>query len=166
MDAVRALPQAPDDLFLRSNLGLRNASLAVFDQTFRITAVLRWLALIVAVVGIISALMALQLERSREYAVLKAIGFSRAQLAGQMLLETGLTGLWASVLAIPMGFFLAVALINVINVRSFGWSMATVVDWSLVSQAIWFSVLAAALAGLYPALRLWRSDIASGLRDE
>ena len=166
LEQIRQLPGAPDALFLRSNRGLRQASLEVFDQTFRVTEVLRWLAIIVAVVGIVSALVALQLERGREYAVLKAIGFSRLQLGVQILVETGLTGLFAGLLAVPMGIALAVCLIEVINVRSFGWSMLTVIDAGLIGQSILLAVVAAAIAGIYPALRLWRSELASSLRNE
>ncbi|MGI9316069.1 MAG: FtsX-like permease family protein [bacterium] len=166
MARIKNLSGAPTELFLRSNKGLRNASLEVFDQTFRITEVLRWLAIIVAVVGIVSALMALQLERGREYATLKAIGFSRFQLATQILIETGITGFFAGLMAVPMGIALAVCLIKVINVRSFGWSMHTVIDGVLIGQSMLLAVVAAAIAGLYPAVRLWRTEIASGLRNE
>ena len=37
----------------------------IFDRTFTITNVLRLLAILVAVVGVLSALLALQLERAR-----------------------------------------------------------------------------------------------------
>ena len=166
LEQIKRLPNAPDALFLRSNRGLRQASLEVFDQTFRVTEVLRWLAIIVAVVGIVSALVALQLERGREYAVLKAIGFSRLQLGTQILVETGLTGLFAGLLAVPIGIALAVCLIEVINVRSFGWSMLTVIDGGLIGQSILLAVVAAAIAGIYPALRLWHAELASSLRNE
>lgn len=166
MAQIRRLSGAPEALFLRSNRGLRQASLDVFDQTFQVTEVLRWLAIIVAVVGIVSALVALQLERGREYAVLKAIGFSRLQLGTQILIETGVTGFFAGLMAIPMGIALAVCLIEVINVRSFGWSMQTVIDGGLIGQSMLLAVVAATLAGVYPTIRLWRSELANGLRNE
>ncbi len=166
METIPNLPAAPRELFLRSNQGLRQASLEVFDQTFRVTEILRWLAIIVAIVGIVSALVALQLERGREYAVLRAVGFSRIQLGVQILLETGMTGLCAGLMAIPMGVALAVCLIKVINVRSFGWSMQTVIDGNLIVQAMMLAIVAATLAGLYPAARLWRTEIGYGLRND
>ena len=163
---IEGLSSAPDSLYVRSNRGLRQASLAVFDQTFVVTGVLRWLAMVVAVVGIISALVALQLERGREYAALKATGFSREQLSVQIMIETGFIGLAAGLLAIPIGVVLAVALIEVINIRSFGWSMQTIINWTLVAHAVALSIIAALVAGIYPAYRLWRTDIRSGLRNE
>jgi putative ABC transport system permease protein len=68
-------------------------SLAVFDRTFRITLVLRALLLGVAFIGVLSALMALQLERGKEYAVLRALGLTRAQIAGLITGESLVIGL-------------------------------------------------------------------------
>ena len=165
-EQIQQLDTAPQGLFLRSNRDLRQASLEVFDQTFKVTEVLRWLAVFVAVVGITSALMSLQLERGREYSLLKAVGFSQWQLGGQILLETGITGLIAGLMAIPMGLVLALSLINVINVRSFGWSMQTVISIEMIASSIILAVGAALLGGLYPAWRLWRSSITAGMRND
>ena len=162
---IQALPNAPPDMFIRSNRGLRETSLSVFDQTFRITGVLRWLAVIVAVIGIYSALMALLLERRREFDVLTAIGFSRRQKGGLLLAEAGLSGLVAGLVAVPLGMMLSLILIRVINLRSFGWSMDSLVNWSLVWQAIGLSLLAAIAAALYPAWRFRDDDALRGLRD-
>jgi len=71
----------PDQILeIRSNQALRAGSLEVFDQTFAITTVLQLLATIVAFVGILAALMALQLERSRELGMLRAQGMTPQQL--------------------------------------------------------------------------------------
>ncbi|KAA3624213.1 MAG: ABC transporter permease, partial [Proteobacteria bacterium] len=153
-------------LYARSNRELREASLAIFDRTFEVTGILRVLAIVVAITGIVSALMALQLERAREYAMLRAIGLTRAQLGRQVFGETGLTGLAAGLLAVPIGLALSVLLIRVINVRSFGWSMQTVVDPWLIAQAIALAVAAALAAGVYPAMRFRAFDVAQGLRND
>ncbi len=151
IESVQSLPGAPRGMFIRSNRDLRQTSLAVFDHTFRITAVLRLLAVIVAVAGILSALMALLLERRREFAMLSAIGFSRRQIGGLLVLESGLAGLAAGLVAVPLGMLLSLILIRIINVRSFGWSMESLVDWNLAWQAVALSVTAALVAAAYPA---------------
>ncbi len=166
MAKARASPGAPDALFLRANRELREASLAVFDQTFRITAVLRWLAVIVAVTGIVSALMALLLARRREFSMLTAIGFSRAQVGGLLLAEAGIAGLVAGLVAVPLGMLLSLALIRVINVRSFGWTMDILVDWELAAQSVLLALFAALVAALYPAWRMRPAEALEGLRDE
>ena len=60
---------------VRSSARLEELSLAVFDRTFRVTEVLRVLAGIVAFLGILSALLAIELERARELSVLRTLGF-------------------------------------------------------------------------------------------
>ena len=164
--ATQSLDSAPDGLFIRSNESLKERTLTIFDQTFRITEVLRWLAVFVSVVGIVSALMALQLERMREYAAMKAVGFSHWQLGGQILFETGVTGLIAGIMAVPIGLVLALSLIKVINLRSYGWSMQTVFAPELIIQSVFLAVAAALIAGLYPAWQLWRVNLSKGLRSE
>lgn len=151
---------------IRSNRALHATSLAIFDRTFAITSVLRALVMLVAFIGILSALMAIQLERARELAVLRANGLTPRQLWGLVSTETGLMGAVAGVLAIPQGLVLALALIFVVNLRSFGWTMQVVVDPMVMVQGLLLAVTAALLAGLYPALRMTRTPPALALRSE
>ena len=60
-------------LQVQVNRALREQALKVFDRTFAITQALRVLAVIVAFIGVLSALMALQLERTRELATMQAV---------------------------------------------------------------------------------------------
>lgn len=151
---------------LQANSAIHTDSLAIFDRTFEVTKVLRWLTVGVAFIGIFSALLALNLERSREFAVLRATGFSKAQLTGLIMSQTVIMGLCAGVLAIPIGLIMAEILIHVINLRSFGWSMQSLIPDGAVVRTFWLACLAALLAGLYPAWQLSRSNIARQLRDE
>jgi len=141
-------------------------SLAVFDRTFRITGVLRSLMLGVAFIGVLSALMALQLERSKEFAVLRALGMTRAQIAGLITGESLVIGLLAGVIAIPTGLLMAWVLIESVQRRAFGWTMPFDVDAALLAQTVLVGLLAAALAAVYPAWRSSRRDPAPLLRED
>ena len=116
-------PRAARRWSIRSNRGLREASLVIFDRTFAITGVLRMLTLAVAFIGVLSALIALQLERARELGVLRALGLTPRQVWGLVTAQTGLMGAIAGLLAVPVGLLLAFVLIFVVNRRSFGWTM-------------------------------------------
>lgn len=153
-------------LLVVENRNLRRSALRIFDRTFVVTQALRLLAVVVAFIGVLSALMALQVERTRELATLSALGLLPRQLAGLTLAETGLVGLAAGLLALPLGLLLAAILTAVINVRSFGWSMELVVPLSVLAQALALSVGAALAAGVYPVWRLSRMSVASALRQE
>ncbi len=153
-------------VLVRTTRGLREASLEVFDRTFLITGVLRLLAVVVAFVGVLSALMALQLERVRELGVLRACGLTPAQLWRLVTQQTGLMGLAAGLLALPVGLLTAAVLVLVVNRRSFGWSLELAVSPGTLLAAVGLAVGAALLAGLYPAFRMSRISPAEALRDE
>ena len=149
-----------------SNRALRQASLAVFDRTFAITGVLRLLTIIVAFVGILSALMAMQLERARELAVMRAVGLTPAQVWWVICGETGLIGIVAGLLSIPLGIIQALVLVYYINRRSFGWTMELTAGPGLLLEALLLSVTAALLAGLYPARSIAAASPAAALKEE
>ncbi len=110
--------------------------------------------------------MALQLERARDHAVLRALGLTPRQLVALGALETGAMGLFAGLLALPLGWLLAELLIHVVNLRSFGWSMDSLLPPGILLEAVGLAVGAALLAGLYPALRMMRAQPAHALREE
>lgn len=158
----------PADLRVRlsSNRQLRNESMRIFDRTFVITGVLRTLAVIVAFVGVLSALLALQLERTRELGVMRACGLTPGQLWMLVTQQTGLMGLTAGVLSLPVGVSMATIMVYTINRRSFGWSLALDLFPLTLFQAVAVGVVAALLAGVYPAWRMARTRPSEALREE
>lgn len=150
----------------QSNRTLRQNVLEVFDRTFAITVALRLLATIVAFISVLSTLMALQLEHARQYGVMRANGMTPRQLRTFTFLQTGLMGVTAGVLALPIGLILSLILIYVINVRSFGWTMALDLRPQEFVQAFAVALAAALAAGVYPAWRLSKLVVAQALRSE
>jgi len=163
---MRASVSGMQEVIIRSNKALRETSLTVFDRTFTITTVLRILAIVVAFIGVLSALMALALERRREMGVLRATGMTPPQLGGYVILQTGLMGVIAGLLSLPLGYALAYVLVFVINKRSFGWTLQLSVSPEILLQSFVLAVAAAVLAGLYPAWSMARSSPALALREE
>lgn len=153
-------------LRIRSNRAIRQASLQIFDRTFTITLVLRLLATVVAFVGVLSALMALQLERGREVAVLRACGLTQGQVWGLVGAQSGVMGLIAGLLALPLGLVLALLLIVVINHRSFGWTLGVHLAPGIFVEALVLACAAALLAGLYPAYRMARTPPGLAMRED
>ncbi|MCH7653342.1 MAG: ABC transporter permease [Chloroflexi bacterium] len=166
VESLRGVAGEGQSVIIRSNASLREASLEVFDRSFAITSVLRVLAMIVAFVGVLSALMALQLERARELGVLRALGFTPGQVWGLVTTQTGLMGLLAGLFALPMGLVMAAGLVFVVNRRSFGWSLQMDVPAGILIEAVVLAVVAALVAGIYPGIRMARSSAADALRGE
>jgi putative ABC transport system permease protein len=153
------------DVLIRSNKALRETSMQIFDRTFTITTVLRLLAIAVAFIGVLTALMALALERRREMGVLRATGMTPPQVGGYLTLQSSLMGAIAGILSLPLGYVLAYVLVFVINKRSFGWTLQLTVPTDVLLQALVLAVGAALLAGLYPTWRMARSSPALALQD-
>jgi putative ABC transport system permease protein len=166
-ERVRALTETLDVPVLVSlNEQIREQSLAIFDRTFAITHVLRLLAIGVAFIGVMSALMALELERRRDHAIMRATGMTRRELTLLILTQTSILGLAAGLLAIPLGLAMADLLIQVVNLRSFGWTMEMRIPPATLMSGVALAWGAAVSAGLYPAYRSAGTDPARALRSE
>jgi putative ABC transport system permease protein len=166
METLRTALAESRSLRVRSTESIERLSLGIFDRTFEITEVLRFLAGCVAFLGVLSAALALELERAREHAILRSVGWSRRELRALILTETGLLGVAAGLAAIPLGAVLATLLVYVINQRSFGWSMDLVIAPAPLVLGAGLAVTAALLAGIYPAVRGSRVSLDAALRDE
>jgi putative ABC transport system permease protein len=166
IDALRAATGEHQALFMRSNSDLRALSMQIFERTFAITRVLYWLAAAVAGLGLLSALLAYELERARELALLRALGVTPAGIAILVQTQTAFLGLAAGAAAIPTGVLAALLLIEVINRRAFGWHIDFHWNAGEVMQTVALALGAALLAGLYPAWRSSRVVIAASMREE
>ena len=115
---------APYQLKVRNNIGLRNEVLRIFDETFRITYALQAIALLVSVGTLLNTLSMLALERTREFAVFRAIGASARTIITMILAESLLLALLGFLGGVALGLLLSVILVYVVNVHFFGWSIA------------------------------------------
>lgn len=133
------------------NGGLRRAAIATFDRTFRITYALEAVAVAVAVMGIAGALLAMIIDRRREFALLRFLGASRPQVRKIILCEAGLLGLASNLIGVVLGTLLSLILIFVINKQSFGWTIQF--HWPVVLLLMVLTGVygATVLAALYPA---------------
>jgi len=166
MRRIESILTSQDEVQLRSNRELREASIEIFDRTFAITYVLRTLTVIVSFIGVLSALMAFQFERARELGVLRALGLTPGQLWRLVTLQTGVMGFLSGLIALPFGVMMAAVLIFVVNKRSFGWSFEMQLSADVFVQAMLVALSAALLAGLYPGYRMSRISPARALREE
>jgi putative ABC transport system permease protein len=166
IEALHAAVGARQALLVRSNAAIRALSMRIFERTFLITRVLYWLAAGVAAVGLLSALLAWELERARELAVLRTLGLTPAATAALVLAQTVFMGLVALLAAIPAGLLTALTLTEVINRRAFGWRIDLHVTPEQFTDALWLALAASLAAGVYPAWRSARAALASGLREE
>ena len=153
-------------ILIFSNQSLRRRVFEIFDQTFDVTHVLLTISLFVAITGIFLSLTILITERQRELAILRAIGASAGQIRKILLSETAMLGALAAVVGTVSGICLSVVLTGVINRAFFGWTIHLAFPWrSLALTPIWI-LAAAVIAGIIPAWRASRMELADNLRNE
>jgi len=140
---------AGQGLIVYTNSALRARILAVFDQTFAVTGVLRVIAV-----------------RQRENGVLRAIGASTGQLRVILLSEAALLATVASALGVAAGMCLAMVLTWVVNKAFFGWTIELQWPWVLIATTPVWIIAAAMLAALPPAWQAGQVEIAGALREE
>ena len=78
-ELLKTLPDESRALIF-TNSSVRREVVRIFDNTFKITRALELIAILVAVLGIVSTLLALILERKREIGILRLIGANRRQV--------------------------------------------------------------------------------------
>jgi putative ABC transport system permease protein len=153
-------------LLALSHRDLRNGILRIFDETFALTYALEGVAVVVAVFGIITTFLVLIRERERDLALLQAIGASRRQILGMVLVESGLAGGLSFVLGAACGSVLSLLLIFVINKQAFGWTIqlhfTPAIYWQTLVLVLSLSLAAAA----YPGWRAIQPHLAAILKEE
>jgi putative ABC transport system permease protein len=157
---------APLKVDVESNRELRTLVVEIFDRTFAITYALDVIAITIAVLGVVSTLFALVLERRREFGLLRYLGVTTAGVRAAVLTEAAGIGVLGAVLGIGVGMLLALLLIFVINRQAFGWLIELHVPWTFLVETAALVVVAAVLAGIYPAGVAARIRTADAVRTE
>jgi putative ABC transport system permease protein len=153
-------------VFIYTNSALRAEVLRIFDSTFSITYALELIAIFVAILGIASALLTLILERARELAILRMVGADQSQVRRMVVAEALVLGGVSQTIGLGVGLVLSLVLIYVINVQSFGWTIQFHLPVGFLMQSSLLVLVAAGLAGLYPARRAARMHAVEVLAEE
>ena len=157
--------QAIDERIVLTTRGqVRDQTLAVFDRTFRISWALAVLVGIIALIALISALLALGLERRRDHATLRALGLTRRGLTGLVVSQT--TGLAAAsaVIAVPLAIAIHTGLTLVVQPRAFGWTLPLSLPITPLVAMVLLALAIGLLAGIYPAWHIASREPSPELR--
>jgi putative ABC transport system permease protein len=157
LSVLHDLPGHPR-LFVRSQPQLKKRVLRIFHQSFAITYALLGISLVVSVIGVGNTLLMLLVERTDEFRLMRAMGFSTADVRRMLLLEA----LWMSLTGTLMGLVLGTGvgwiIVHVINRQAFGWTIL----WSWPAKTILLLAFAlmvvATLSSLLPSLILGRKN--------
>jgi putative ABC transport system permease protein len=145
---------------------LRTLVIQIFDRTFAITYALYVISITIAVLGVVSTLFALVLERRREIGLLRYLGLRTRDVRRMVYYEAAFIGLLGGVSGVVVGVILALLLIFVINRQAFGWLIELHMPYDFLAEAIVLVVIAALVAGIYPARVAARIRTSEAVRSE
>lgn len=107
---------------------------------------------LVAVLGVVMALLISVLQRRRELGLLRAVGASRAQVLRSVLAEALLIGLIGSLIGLLLGIPLEWYILRVMLLDEAGFIFPVYIPWLAAGVVMGLAVLVSTLAGLGPAL--------------
>lgn len=116
-------------------------------------------AVLAAAFGIVNTMLTATYERRREIGILQAMGARRRVIFSLFMLESAFYGLFGGITGVAAGLLAARIASPLISSNAFTVFVsrgdAAMVDASLLISAIFFSMVAAVIAGVYPA---WRAS--------
>ena len=143
--SVREQLEAATDLFDRLALAIRGAAAV---------------AALAGLLVLVGAIAARAQARTREAAILKALGASRVQILSAYVFEYGAVGVIAGAVGVALGYAAAWPVVTLVFKAQ--WS----VDWSGVAALVGGAALIAALGGLAASLQALSKRPAAALRAE
>ncbi len=143
--------------------GLKEKIASQINQLLGMVFALLFLAILIALLGIMNTLLLSIVERTREIGLLRAVGMSRRQVRSTVRWEAVIVAVFGALLGLVLGVF-------------FGWTMVRalsdqgITDFSAPAGQLVLIVIVAALAGVlaaaYPARRASRLDVLDAISTE
>ncbi len=164
--AIAALKVAYGDskkLNIRTGQGILDWHVDDITKDFRLFDIILGLTALLAALGVLNGQLLSALERWKEIGVLRALGVTRGQVAGMVMLESAVIGLTGAVLGLAVGMALTPVIVEALQAISslplphrsagawLGWSLIGAVSLTLIS-------------GLYPVWRMNRFDAVRAVR--
>lgn len=135
----------------------------IIDTVLGILYALLALSIAVAILGIVNTLGLAVIERTTEIALMRAIGTSRPQMAGTIVVEAILTSIYGTIVGMVMGLGVSVALVRYtadvgINILS--------IPWGTLGLLLLGAVVVGIIAAIGPAWRAARQPILEAIVSE
>ncbi len=108
------------------------------------------LAAVIAITGVLNTTLLSFFERTREFGVLRSIGWSRWRIVGLVVGEAVLVGLAGAALGVLLGWVAVNALQELPSLRGY---FVPTYDAEIFARSLYFAFGVAVLGALYPALR-------------
>ncbi len=149
-----------------SNAAMRREVMVIFDKTFAPTANLKGVTLLVALLGVATALMAILMERARDLKVMGHLGLTPWEMAKMYVFQGLIMGCVAFLIASVSGTVLTYIIVYAINYRSFGWSIDISLSFGIFCKIFLLTIAVCLASSIYPTYRLTRAVASPALGEE
>lgn len=133
------------------------------NQMLTVIYALLALSVLIAVLGIVNTLALSIIERTREVALLRAVGLGRLQLSSMVAIESVLTALFGTILGVAVGVGIATALPAVFADEGMS---QLVVPWGTLGGMVVLAAIVGLIAAVWPSIRAARMPVLDGLAAE
>lgn len=133
------------------------------DQALRLFSGLLFLAVIIAILGIVNTLALSIFERTREIGLLRAVGMDRRQVRRIVRWEAVIIALFGTILGIAMGIFFGWAVVRALRDEGFG---AFAIPVGQIVGSLILAGGAGVLAAIWPARRAAKLNVLDAIKYE
>ncbi|MEV1320724.1 FtsX-like permease family protein [Micromonospora arborensis] len=134
------------------------------DMMLALVTALLGLAVVIALVGVANTLSLSVVERTRENAVLRAVGLTRGRMRAVLAVEAGLMALVGAVLGVGLGTGVSASAMALL--ARIGGDFHVVLPFGQLGLILGVAVLAALLASVLPARRALSRPVVEALADQ
>jgi putative ABC transport system permease protein len=152
-----------DRLWLYGGANDKAANYQVLDTMLLIVTALLGVAVVIAVVGVGNTLSLSVIERTRESAILRAIGLTVRQLRLMLAIEGVLFALVGSVIGIVLGTLYGFA--GAVSILSSAWGVTFTIPYARIGLILAMAILAGLVASVLPAQRAIRTSPVEALAE-
>jgi putative ABC transport system permease protein len=153
-----------DGLLALANEEYRRELVALIDRSMALARATEFVAVFVAILGIINTLLVGVFDRRRELGVLKAIGAARRQLTNMVLTESLLIAATAALLGVLLGTGLSAYMVIEALRLQVGWRIAFQLSAWVIGEAFVIALAVAWLAAWLPMRWAARLEVIKALQ--
>ena len=161
--AIERVLEPHPDLKLQDRKEFSVTQLAQIDSLLLVVNVFLFLAVLIAIIGIVNTLALSVFERTRELGLLRAVGMTRRQLRRMVRLEAVIVAVFGALLGVAIGLVFGVAAASALP-KSIISGVSVPVTTIIVLLVL--AALVGVFAAIWPARRASRLDILEAIAND